>query len=131
MTMQAIQALPLEGVRILAVDDDYDSLMLLSMLLSRQGAEVETASSVDEAFEHLRQRRPHLLVSDVCMPGENGVELLGRMRSMFGDIPAIACTGQTAVMDRDLTLAAGFEAHVTKPYDPRELVRAVVNVVGR
>jgi CheY-like chemotaxis protein len=123
---------PLQGLHILVIDDDEDSLHLLTSLLSRAGAEVTEARSAGEAIDELRKRRPHLIVSDLCLPGEvGGEELLERARELYGDIPAVACTGQVVMMDRSIALAAGFEAQVTKPFEPGELVRAVALVAGR
>lgn len=121
----------LEGIRVLVVDDDTDSLDLVSALLRRHGAEIDAASSMEQALKLLRRRRPHVLVTDMCMPGADGVELLEEMQRLFGDIPAIATTGQTVMMDRSLAIAAGFETQLIKPYQATELIRTIATIVGR
>lgn len=122
----------LQGIRILVVDDEQDARELLATVLSLAGSEVETAASVSAAFEVLARFRPHVLVSDVGMPGENGYALLRRLRQLTpadgGDLPAVAVTAYTRTEDRREALAAGFTAHLGKPVSPDELVKTVASL---
>ncbi len=119
----------LDGMRVLVVDDDPDSNEVVQNVLVAAGADVRTAGSVDEAFVVLTRWVPDVVVSDIAMPGEDGYALLTRIRSgaaHIGRIPAIALTAYSAPGDREQALSAGFHAHVAKPLQTAELLRAVV-----
>jgi CheY-like chemotaxis protein len=83
----------------------------------------------------IEQRRPHVLVSDIGMPGMDGYELLRRVRALGeargGRLPAIALTAFARSEDRTRALRAGFQVHVSKPVEPSELVATVASIVGR
>jgi PAS domain S-box-containing protein len=120
---------PLLGVRVLVVDDDRDARDLLSAVLAQAGALVEVASSAEAGFSALRSFRPHVLVSDVGMPGEDGLSFMRRVRALDpaegGAVPSIALTAYTRGEDRTKALAAGFTEYVGKPVDPDQLVAAI------
>jgi CheY-like chemotaxis protein len=120
----------LAGVRVLAVDDDYDALEILAALLEQAGAEVRVARSAADALAALRVWWPTVIVSDIGMPGQNGYELIGAIRSLPGGdrIPAAAVTGHSQREDRARAFAAGFQAHIPKPADADELVAALVHL---
>jgi PAS domain S-box-containing protein len=124
----------LAGLRVLVVDDDPDSNEVVRLLLAGQGAEVEVAASAAQALDILGRWRPDVLVSDIGMPGEDGYGLIRNVRSRDGDkpqrLPAVALTAYATVDDRVRLLSAGFQAHVTKPLDPAELVAVVASVAG-
>ena len=115
----------LSGMRVLVVDDQDDERALLTAIFTRQGMEVRAASSVANAFETLSAWTPHLVVSDLAMPGEDGYGLVRRLRAsrQLEHIPALAVTAHARPEDRDAALAAGFDAYVSKPLD-RELLLA-------
>jgi CheY-like chemotaxis protein len=121
---------PLQGLRLLVVDDDSDAREGLSMLLSSQGATVVAAGSVDEAFAKLKDFPADLVLTDIAMPSVDGYELLRRLRSSSADrehaTPAIAVTALAAAADRARVINAGFAAYITKPIDSAQLVRAVI-----
>jgi CheY-like chemotaxis protein len=94
-------------------------------LLAARGAEVRTALSTPEALEIAGRWRPDVLVSDIAMPGEDGYALLRAFRGAFADVPAIALTAYAGSADRHRLLAAGFQAHVPKPFDPAQLAAVV------
>jgi PAS domain S-box-containing protein len=125
----------LEGLRILVVDDDLDTREMVSAILRGQGAQVELAGSAADALAALRNARPHILVSDVEMPGQDGYELIRRVRQLPADaggkVPAAALTAYARPEDRMRALMAGFQIHVPKPVQPAELVAVVASLAGR
>jgi signal transduction histidine kinase/ActR/RegA family two-component response regulator len=121
----------LAGVRVLVVDDERDARELLQRVLEESGAEVVVAGDAAAALAALPHYGPHVLVSDIGMPGTDGYELLSRVRVLppeqGGTVPAIALTAFARAEDRERALRAGFDAHLAKATDPLE----VVGVVGR
>lgn len=119
----------LGGLRVLAVDDDVDTLDTLGALLEQHGAEVRTAPSVGAAMEVLDHWTPNLVISDIGMPGEDGYVLIRKLRSRpperGGTIPALALTAYARVEDRLKVLSAGFQMHIPKPIEPAELIAVV------
>lgn len=125
----------LEGQRILVVDDDEDTTRTLEVLLSLQGADVRTATSAAQGLEIVQSFLPHVLVSDIGMPGEDGYAFIERVRALpperGGRVPAVALTAYARVEDRVRVLSSGFEMHLTKPVDPAELLAVVATVARR
>src|SRR5262249_32086756 len=116
----------LDGVRILLVEDDPETLDMIKFVFDERGAEVITAVSSSEALETLERWRPDALISDIAMPDQDGYDLIRRVRSRDlergGEIPAVAVTAYASAEDRVRALAAGFQMHVAKPIDPEELI---------
>jgi signal transduction histidine kinase/DNA-binding response OmpR family regulator len=125
----------LDGLRVLVVDDEVDTRDLIAAVLSRVGAEVQTASTAHEALQALERWVPDVLVSDIGMPDEDGYTLIKKVRELDakqpGWIPALALTAYASVEDRMRALSAGFQMHMTKPLDPAELVAVVASLCGR
>jgi PAS domain S-box-containing protein len=124
----AAPARPLEGLRVLVVDDEADARDLLTALLARHGAAVNAADSAAQARELLSSTQPHVLLSDIGMPDEDGYDLMRSVRALPGEragTPAIALTAYTRAEDRRRAFAAGFNDHLPKPVDPQELVRLI------
>jgi CheY-like chemotaxis protein/nitrogen-specific signal transduction histidine kinase len=125
----------LAGLKILVVDDEADTCELLRALLTRCGAEVAAARSAAEAFELFRQVQPDVVVSDIGMPGEDGYELMRRLRALpndqGGNVPAVALTAYARVEDRMKALKAGYQMHVAKPIELGELVAIVASLGDR
>ena len=123
----------LYGLKILVVDDDVDTRELIEWVLKRVGAEVTSVGSAREALEVLEREKPHVLVSDIAMPQEDGYALLKKIRELpperGGRIPAIALTAHSLVQDRLQSLRAGFQSHVPKPVVPEELVEVVASII--
>jgi signal transduction histidine kinase/CheY-like chemotaxis protein len=119
----------LRDVHVLVVDDEADARDLMEMVLSEYGAIVTTVGSAAAALAEVDRRVPDVLLSDVGMPREDGYALIRRLRSRpaerGGAIPAIAVTAYAAASDRASALAAGYEAHVAKPFEPEALAQAV------
>jgi signal transduction histidine kinase/ActR/RegA family two-component response regulator len=122
----------LDNLRILLVEDDADSRELVSMVLEDAGATVAAVGSVAEALDALDVFHPDALVSDIGLPSDDGYTLIQRIRQHEAEhgglLPAVALTGYTRAEDRAKTLAAGFHAHVPKPFDAAELTAALVAV---
>jgi signal transduction histidine kinase/ActR/RegA family two-component response regulator len=120
----------LTGMRVLVVDDEADARELLVTVLEQFGAEPRAAGSVAEAVEVLKSFKPHVLVSDIGMPGEDGYVLIRKVREMEAaqgapSIPAVALTAYARSEDQRRALKAGFRLHVSKPVEPLELVEAI------
>lgn len=122
---------PLDGVRILLVDDEPDILELVAFILEDYGATVQTANSTAAALEVLTQFRPNILLSDIAMPNANGYALMQQVRMLDpeGQIPAIALTAYASETCYEESLRAGFQQHFTKPVEPEQLVAAILNLV--
>ena len=139
MQVEPLEALSnledLHGVRVVAVDDEPDALMLLRVVLEAAGADVVTVSSAATPWHGLKRRSPHVVVIDIGMPGMDGFELIARIRSSSSpqvrDVPAAALTAFARSEDRTRALRSGFELHLAKPVDPAELVASIATLVRR
>ena len=126
----------LAGLRIMIVDDELDTRELLVAMLEQRGAEVIAADSTADALEKLFRSSngslPDVLVSDIGMPGQDGIALIRRLRELAsdhgGDIPAIALTAYARDDDRVRVLEAGFQRHVAKPVEPSILAAAIADL---
>jgi CheY-like chemotaxis protein len=129
------QTTMLSGVRALVVDDEADACELLGVLLRERGAEVSVATTADEALAALERARPHLLISDIGMPGVDGYEFLRRVRRLppesGGRTPAVALTAYAHTEDRLRALKAGYQMHLPKPVEPAELIAVVASLTNR
>lgn len=124
----------LDGLRVLLVDDDSDARRILSFILCTAGAVIEECPGVDLALASIQEFDPQVLVSDLGMPGQDGFDLIRRVRELggrFQGLPAIALTALARSEDCRRALLAGFQMHLAKPVEPRELTAAVAALVGR
>jgi signal transduction histidine kinase/CheY-like chemotaxis protein len=125
----------LSGLILLVVDDEADSRELLRRILNAAGAEVFLAASGREAFDILQRERPQVLISDIAMPEEDGLEFLRRVRNLpaekGGSLPAIALTAFAGPHDRLHSLRAGYQVHLSKPVERDELLATVASLAGR
>jgi PAS domain S-box-containing protein len=125
----------LDGLKVLVVDDEPDARELLKAGLGRCGAEVVLAGSASAALEAIAVSVPDLLISDIGMPGEDGYELIRRVRSLpaasGGRLPAIALTAYARTEDRLQALRSGYQMHVPKPVELAELVAVAASLVRR
>ena len=131
----SLPRLSLQGIRVLVVDDDRDSLDLIAAIFFEVGGEVRFATSAAEGFRLLEEWRPDVLISDIEMPGEDGYTLIRKVRgldaSRGGKTPAVALTAYGRIEDRVRTLSAGFSMHVPKPVDPAELLAIVMSLADK
>jgi len=125
----------LAGLRLLLVDDERDAREIVSIILAEAGAEIATAANTREALDLVERWKPHVLISDIGMPGESGYDLIRMVRALPADkggrIPAIALTAYARTQDRLKILSAGFQMHVAKPIEPTELATVVASVAKR
>jgi CheY-like chemotaxis protein len=131
--LEAANQIDLTGLRVLVVDDEPDTLDLLRRVLGDSQAQVAAAPSVEAALVTLGAFNPHVLISDVSMPGRDGYELIRAVRSTTTsqDLPAAALTAYARPEDAARAREAGFQMHLSKPVEPYELVRVVALLAGR
>ncbi|BAY46249.1 two-component response regulator [Scytonema sp. HK-05] len=123
---------PLEGLRVVVVDDDADNCNLIAFILESAGIQVMTAASAVEALQVIRQFEPNLLISDIAMPEVDGYSLIRRVRTLdppLGAIRAIAVTAMDIQEGRDLAFMSGFEAYLMKPVEPTELITEIIKLI--
>jgi CheY-like chemotaxis protein len=129
---ESIDPALLRNLRVLVVDDEEDARLLLQTTLEQYGANVVVAASADEAFAEIDRCVPDVLLSDIGMPHEDGYSLLRRLRARpaahGGATPAVALTAYASASDRAAAAAAGYQAHVAKPFEPAEIARVVARL---
>jgi PAS domain S-box-containing protein len=125
----------LEGLQILIVDDEPDTLDLITVELAQHGAQVTGAANAEDALRALEQGRFDLLISDIGMPNVDGYELIRQIRQEEAGkdkrIPAVALTAYARIQDRIQAIVAGYSTHIAKPVDANELVTVVASLAGR
>ncbi|MBW4443022.1 MAG: response regulator [Plectolyngbya sp. WJT66-NPBG17] len=121
----------LNGLKVLLVDDDFDSLEFVRFVLEDQGAIVAIATSADEAIKQFQAFCPAILVSDIAMPGKDGYMLLREIRGLIPDqsIPAIALTAYLDESVKQQAFAVGYRIHLSKPLDVEQLIEAIVALI--
>lgn len=117
-----VEMLSLPAMRVLVIDDDVDSCRMLSRILEQCGARVETVTSGAEGLERVREAAPDILLSDIGMPEMDGYALIQELRAKGYKFPAVAVTAFARSEDRVRALRAGYNMHLSKPVEPRELV---------
>jgi signal transduction histidine kinase/ActR/RegA family two-component response regulator len=131
-TFESGQLPSLAGLRVLVVDDEPDTVEALRGILAQCDAEVRGTCSAAEALAVLGDWQPHLLISDIGMPGQDGYAFIRAVRGASDErvrrLPAVALTAYARIEDRLRVLSAGFQMHVPKPVEPLELVTVVANV---
>nr|WP_322657232.1 ATP-binding protein [Dendronalium sp. ChiSLP03b]MDZ8203430.1 ATP-binding protein [Dendronalium sp. ChiSLP03b] len=124
----------LERVKVLIVDDDVDTREFIAFLLEHQGAIVTIAASTQEALALILQFQPDILLTDIAIPGMDGYNLIRQIRAIpprqGGQIPAIALTAYVGNTDKEQIIAAGFQEYITKPVEPEELVRLIIQLLS-
>jgi len=124
----------LDGVRVLVVDDERDSLEWVRRLMEDCRAEVIIATSAADGLRLIDKPLPDVIISDIGMPDKDGLEMIRELRAQSAErakIPAIALTAFARSEDRTRAMLAGYQVHLAKPVEPRELIAAVANLTGR
>jgi len=126
------QSIP-KGLRVLVVDDESEARELLILVFQQQGAKVKAASSSSEALHLLKTWKPAVLVADIGMPDVDGYQLIRHIRKLpkrgGGQIPAVAVTAYASEVDRERAVAAGYYAHLAKPFPPERLMSIVAKLI--
>ena len=133
------QKKPLAGVWAVVVEDEADARALVTSVLELSGARVTAFGSVPDSLHLLTDDtgpRPDILISDIAMPGEDGISLIRKLREWeltrgHRSLPAVALTAFGRAQDRIRALEAGFQTHVTKPAEPTELVIIVRSLIQK
>jgi CheY-like chemotaxis protein/two-component sensor histidine kinase len=132
---ESVTAVDLDGLRILIVEDELDALDLLMMDLREHGAEVTGVSAANDALASLEHRKFDLIISDIGMAGTDGYSLITQVRELEsargGHTPAIALTAYARAQDRIRALSAGYNTHVAKPVEIRELISVIKCLTGK
>lgn len=122
----------LRNCRILLVEDDVDTQDLLRTVLEGYGADLAVVACSSDALTELQRSKPDLIISDIGMAGENGYELMRKIRTLEpeqgGRIPAIALTAYASASDRRQAMLAGFQTHLPKPVNAEELVAVILSL---
>jgi len=131
--LEAIELPRLDHTSLLIVDDEPDGRQLMVRILEGRGAKVTAVAGGEEALELLKAQEFDILVSDIGMPGLDGYELMRRVRLLDsnrpGPIPAIAVTAYARAEDRQRSLLAGYQMHLAKPIEARELVAGIASLL--
>ena len=132
---EGLTARPLQGVRVLLVDDHPETLQGVTLALEARGASVTPASSARQALDEVQLRAPEVVVSDIAMPEMDGHDLLRAVRRLpdedGGRTPAIALSAYVSAEDRLQALAAGYQEQLPKPVDIRTLVATISRLVAK
>ena len=119
--------------RLLVVDDEPNLLRAVSACLSAEGFDVMTARTAEDALASMEQTVPDLLISDIRMPGKDGLSLVRQLRSSPRTrlIPVVLLTARDQTLDRIAGFRAGVDAYVTKPFEPEELLAIIDSILDR
>ena len=131
---RGLSARSIEGVRVLLIEDDDDTREAYAAMLAQLGAEPRAEPSAARGLAALSEFQPDVIISDVAMPGEDGLSFIrkvrGRERERGDHVPAAALTALASDEDRRRALEAGFQLHIAKPIDAARLASAVAALVG-
>lgn len=116
--------------QILLIDDDQELAAPLSEYFTRYGLNLKSATTPSQGFEYLRTSKPDLIVLDIMLPEMDGFEVCRKIRKN-SDIPILMLTARGEVMDRVIGLELGADDYLAKPFEPRELVARIQNILKR
>jgi two-component system, NtrC family, response regulator GlrR len=119
-----------QGARILVVDDDADMLRLLSLRLNGAGHDVVAVTSAEAALAQLDMARPQLVLSDVRLPGRDGLALFDEVRARHPSLPVILLTAHGTIPDAVEATSRGVFTYLTKPYDGKELLEKIAQALA-
>ncbi len=120
--------------QILLIDDDEKLGQLLTQYLERYDMAVTAAHTPSKGFEHLKRHKPDLLILDVMLPEKDGFEICREIRAksaIYGQLPILMLTAHGEVTDRIVGLELGADDYLPKPFEPRELVARITNILRR
>jgi two-component system OmpR family response regulator len=120
--------------QILLIDDDEKLGQLLTQYLERYDMTVTAVHTPSKGFEHLKRNKPDLLILDVMLPEKDGFEICREIRaksSIYGQLPILMLTAHGEVTDRIVGLELGADDYLPKPFEPRELVARISNILRR
>jgi CheY-like chemotaxis protein len=123
----------LNGIRILLVEDEPDARELIALALRSSGADVEAVDSAGNALHRLQSFAPDVLLSDIGLPVQSGYDLIRTVRALSSEmnkVPAIALTAFATETDRQMSLSAGFHAHLAKPVEPGHLIETIKGLIN-
>lgn len=131
-TMPATRAEP-AAAHLMIIEDDSDTLEMLRATLENRGYRVTACESAAETLSIAPAKSVDLIISDIGMPSMDGLEMMRRLRDIDGyqSVPAVALTGYASPKDAKAALAAGFDAHISKPVDPGELLTLIKKLVKK
>ncbi|MEA4921891.1 MAG: response regulator transcription factor [Eubacteriaceae bacterium] len=110
--------------KIMIIDNEMEIVQLIKMYLSREGYEVVWTTDSTKACEIAKKENPDLLLLDVVMPGQNGIDVCSKIRE-FSNAPIVFVTCKDEEMDKVLGLSIGSDDYITKPFSPAELIARV------
>jgi CheY-like chemotaxis protein len=123
----------LSGITIVVVEDYPDTLFGIAHFLTRHGAKVFPSPGAFEGLQAVREHCPDIVLSDIRLPKRDGFELLRDIRALGaengGNVPVIAMTAFGGIAARDRTIAAGFQAHLDKPFAPDSLLGVIKSIL--
>ncbi|MCC0179575.1 PAS domain-containing protein [Waterburya agarophytonicola K14] len=128
---QSVRPNRFSGIKILVVDDETDSLDILSFVLEQEGAAIIPATSAADALEVFNRETPDLIISDIGMPNVSGYSLITQIRQLpqGKNISAISLTAYAGEVDKQRSIEAGFQRHISKPIDISELINTIVELI--
>lgn len=125
--------LALNGIKVLVVENEDDSLQLINFILEEAGAEVIALKSSSEAITTVVESQPDILILDIAMPDLDGYMLLRQIRNLppkkGSQIPAIALTAYAGEFNQQKALSAGFQGHLSKPVEFNQLILLITQLV--
>jgi CheY-like chemotaxis protein len=119
------------GLKVLVVDDEPDARELVTAILEAGGAITRAAASAADAMAAVDQFEPDVVLSDIGMPGEDGLSFMKRLRALGSTVPAIALSAYASADDSKRALLAGFQAHLAKPVDTGALTTTIARLARR
>jgi adenylate cyclase len=118
----------LSGLATVVIDDNTDACNVLKLILTKAGASVRVAHSVQQGLDLLRESTPDIILTDLAMPKESGLVLIERIRKDGGeikDLPIIVLSACAFPADKEAALAAGASSFLAKPFHPRDILKNV------
>lgn len=118
--------------KVLVIEDNRDNLLLISISLEQAGYAVVSAETGEEGIELAVREKPCFIILDMNLPGIDGFETTGRIRSSetIANIPIIAITSHAMLGDREKIMKSGCNGYFEKPIDPVTIVEKIHKLIG-